>query len=360
MLAYSRAEGVAELVARGVAHGHVDEDGIEVEGLRPARATGRCPRSGARRRCRSPRAPGRRGRGTARRRGSRTMISKRSWPFGADELAALLPVAGLGEQRERLALAGAVALAALALVGLGGGGVQDVADLGRELGEERLEDRLLVGRGDAVGHHVAALPVAGGAHLDPVEEGRVDPLEVEHGLDRLAHARVLPGFAAQVEEDAAGEGHGAGGELGGHHVAALLRREVVAGQPAVGVDLAAEGVLAGLERLEGARLVGVVVEAELVEVVGARRSPAGPWPSSRGRGCRRRCGRRRRGRPGRGRSRAAGPWRRGRSRGPRSRPWRRCRSRPPWAGRSRTAAPWRKVNLTSCGPSASTFSMSPK
>ena len=187
----------------------------------------------------------------------------------ADEPAALLAVAGVLEERERLALAGAVALAALALVGEGGGVGQDVADVVGEIGEERLEHGLLLGRGRAGGDHVAALPVARAAALDAVEEGGVDPLEVEHGLDRLPHALVLPGLAAQVEEDAAGEGDGAGGDLGRDDVAALLRREVVAGQPAVGVGLAAEGVLAGLEGLEGAGLVGVVVDADLVEVVGA-------------------------------------------------------------------------------------------
>ena len=189
------------------------------------------------------------------------MISKRSCcPFGPTRRAALLAVAGLGEERQRLALAGAVALAALALVGERGRVVQDVADVVGEIGEEGFEDRLLVGGRRAARHHVAPLPVGGAAALDAVEEGGVDPFEVEHGLDRLADAVVLPGRAAQVEEDAAGIGDGAGGDLGGDDVAALFRGEVVAGQPAVGVDLAAEGVFAGLEGLEGAGLVGVVVD----------------------------------------------------------------------------------------------------
>ena len=122
------AEGVGELLAGGVAHRHVDEDGVEVEGLGPLAPLGAVDEADRRVDADAAQLL-HEGREVLLGVGARVHDLEAELAVRADEAAALLAVAGVGEELQRLALAGAVALAALALVGERGRVVQDVADV---------------------------------------------------------------------------------------------------------------------------------------------------------------------------------------------------------------------------------------
>ena len=65
---------------------------------------------------------------------------------------------------------------------------------------EWLQQRQLFGARFAGCLHVRIFEVARGALVEAIKQLLVRPLEIEHEIKRLAHARVLELFAAGIDE----------------------------------------------------------------------------------------------------------------------------------------------------------------
>ena len=226
MLAYSVPKASRELDAGGVAHRHVDVHGVEVEGLGALAPLGAVDEAQRGVDADAAQLLGE-GREVLLGVGARVHhLEAELLPFGPISRPPSWRVAGVVEERERLALAGAVALAGPRPGRATAAGSVRMSPMpSGSSARSGSSTALLLGRGRALGDHVAALPVARAARCStPWKRVALIHSKLNMVSIACAHARVLQGLAAEVEEDAAGEGDGAGGDLGGDDVAALLAR----------------------------------------------------------------------------------------------------------------------------------------
>ena len=126
----------------------------------------------------------------------------------------------------------------------------------------------------------AVVEEAARALVDAGVEIGVDPFEIEHRRQGLAHPRVGENRAAGVEGEA---GNALGQAIGNRQLAdAPVARggKIIAAEPARRIVLDAEIIEPGLEGFEHRRSVAVIVDADFIEIVEPARRSADRAPSS--------------------------------------------------------------------------------
>jgi hypothetical protein len=113
---------------------------------------------------------------------------------------------------------------------------------------------------------LAVLEIAAHARILAIEQILVGPLEIEGEVERLAHAAVLKLRPAQIEDEALHWLRALDRDLLAPDEALAHCREIVGRRPVLGAGFLPVIEIAGLEALEGHRLIPIIVESHLVVV----------------------------------------------------------------------------------------------